>query len=403
MKGLMKKKARKKRRKLNKRDSKPDTSLDQIPDDVLMDILWRLPVDSLLILKCVSKLWYSLITSRYVTNTFYKTQVSLRRRFMYLIDKEGNSALLSTSPLNKLEQCCILTQDLTIQGGTRGFLVNALRGLMCFRTGTRVSVCNFTTTQHVELPLVKLSCFSIIEDSTTTMWNYFGYDHTRDEYKVLSIVSVYDKEERVVRSEHHVFVLGLGASWRNTRSLPPPPPHVPCSRGLSIDGVLYYGALNYDKTFFIVSFDLSSEEFTMMIQSPFVTTTMRANVMSYQGKVAIFDYSRLSIEHKLDLWVAGKNNNEWSDKKTFVLPMSNIRIILQGELLVESTGRMGEIILRNPRVDKKPVSVYIVYDLEKSKEVGAGGISAVQSNSFDTDSLHMTYWDDTMSIMYLQL
>ncbi|XP_023638944.1 putative F-box protein At3g52320 [Capsella rubella] len=314
---------------------KPEELKTSIPENVmLLEILPRLPAKSLMRFKCVSKLWCSFISSRYLTNLFLKSPYSAqgRRVFMSFVDREEpyfKYALVSSShgsvpvispydsvPVSNLDQ------DLDMHG-IEGFFVNALRGLVCFRIGTRVRICNLTTRQYVNLPLLRSRIMAAANDN---IWNYFGHDPVQDEYKVLSTVWEVSEEERVVRSEHHVLVLGPQASWRNTKSTVPPPPHRPYSQGITINGVLYYGAWIDKNRCVIMSFDMRSED--------------------------------------MDVWVvmdAGKS--QWSDKKTYVLPNFQT-LAMSNRLLIQATSHSCEIRLSKEDI-YRPRSA--IYDLEKNK------------------------------------
>ncbi|KAL0847844.1 hypothetical protein Bca101_021091 [Brassica carinata] len=399
VKGLRKKKmkiskVKRNRRVLSRPDSKPvAVDLPELPEEVLMQILARLPANLLMQFKCVSRRWYSMISSPYFANLFLKVQSSMpreRRLFMYLVDKDGHGdyALLSQLIRNLKANVFQLGEYVTIPG-MGGCLVNALRGLMCCRIGTSVRICNLTTKQHVELPIV----VSSISGDDFKMWNHFGYDPVQEEYKVISVTWEMT-QERVVRSEYHVLVLGPGASWRRiNQSLAP---HRPCSQGISMDGVLYYGAWTGENTFVVVSFNMRSEKFNL-IKLPLQAGT---NLMNYRGKLAVFDYSHLVSEHRIDLWVL-EDESQWSNKKTFVLPISDIDIVIPGELSVQGTSRDGAI-----RVFSKTDYwlLHAIYVLDSCKMTGGVILPKLRERlPFETESLHTTYWDDFESIMYLEI
>ncbi|XP_010431271.1 PREDICTED: putative F-box protein At3g52320 [Camelina sativa] len=186
----------------------------EIPEEVLIDILIRLPVKSLMRFKCVSRIWLSLITSRYFTNLYLKSS-SHRRVFLYA-KTQSEYALLTSSTHDHSDttSVSVFDQDWTIPGMGEHFL-NADRGLVCFQAGTRVRIGNLNTRQLVELPIVINSEGKC--KSNDNVWYYLGHDPVHDEYKVLSIVWELDNKHRVVRSEHRVLVLGAGASWKKTK------------------------------------------------------------------------------------------------------------------------------------------------------------------------------------------
>ncbi|KAJ4890096.1 putative F-box protein [Raphanus sativus] len=307
------------------------------------------------------------------------------------VDKDGHGdyALLSTFPRNLKAKVFELDEYVTIPG-MGGCLVNVLEGLMCCRIGRSVRICNLTTKQHVELPVV----VSNILGDNSNMWNHFGYDPIQEEYKVISLIWEM-AQERVVRSEYHVLVLGPGASWRRiTQSVPP---HCPCSQGVSIDRCLYYGAWTGENTFVVVCFNMSSEKFNLIKLPLHAAGT---NLMNYRGKLAVFDYSpNLASDQRLDMWVL-EDDSQWSNKKTFALPISNIDVIIPGELSVQGTSREGTV-----RVFSKTgySSLHALCDLYTGKKREWVALPKLRERlPFETDSLHTTYWDDFGSIMYLE-
>ena len=97
---------------------------------------------------------------------------------MYLVDRDGHGdyALLSQLITNLKATVFQLEEYVTIPG-MGGCLVNPLEGLMCCRIGRSVRICNLTTKQHVELPIV----VSNILGDDSNMWNHFGYDPIQEE------------------------------------------------------------------------------------------------------------------------------------------------------------------------------------------------------------------------------
>ncbi|XP_010480609.1 PREDICTED: putative F-box protein At3g52320 [Camelina sativa] len=283
------------------------TALLEIPEELLIEILIRLPAKSLMRFKCVSKIWLSLITSRYLTNRFLKP--SPRRRFLtYCMGSEthGEYALLTSSNHDHSDtSVSVVDKDLAIQTLGGGRLVSSVRGLLCFKNGRRVRICNLNTRQVVELPTIKE------ENNFEKVLFYFGHDPVNDEYEVLTTVwDVTYEEERVMRSEHQVLVLGAGAWWKKGQChILHRPFHSSCHGVITVNGVLYYRAWNDANKCVVMSFNLTSED--------------------------------------LDVWVledAGKS--QWSDRKTFVLPDFQMKPLFYGDrLVITGTSRSGELWL----------------------------------------------------------
>ncbi|CAL9246638.1 unnamed protein product [Arabidopsis halleri] len=215
-------------------NSKP-CGFENLTDDLLMDILARLPAKEVTRSMCVSQLWYTIISSRVFINLFLESPSSTKRQRLLLSivdkadpDKYGFLSSSSSSPRDHSDTSVSVLDQYLKMPGLGGYVVNALRGLLCVRLGRRVRICNLTTKQRVTLPIIRSS---LLAEQSDNIWIYFGHDPVRDEYKVLSTTWVITEEHRV-RSEHQVLVLGPVASWRSTQSRTLPPPHHPFSQDL---------------------------------------------------------------------------------------------------------------------------------------------------------------------------
>ncbi|CAL9224738.1 unnamed protein product, partial [Arabidopsis halleri] len=319
---------------------KPDskhTGFDNIPEDLLMKIFARLSAKYVTRLRCVSKLWYSLITSRYFTKLFLESPSSAKRQRMLvsLVDMAAprHYKYLSSSSTHDDHSdtsVCVMDQVLNMPG-LEGYFVNALLGLICVRLGRSLRIFNLTTRQRVILPVLRSKLLT--EDN---IWNGFAHDSVQDEYKVLSTFwEVSEDEGRVVRSDHQVLVLGRGASWRNTNGQIYSNRPYPQGCTMAINGVMYYGAWITKNTSVVMSFDLATEDFTMIelpIEAGIIWQASRANLMNYGDKVAVLEYSRLPSDGTIDLWVLEDARKvKWS-KKTLVLPLSQMNFVHGNEL-----------------------------------------------------------------------
>ncbi|KAL0714214.1 hypothetical protein Bca4012_021193 [Brassica carinata] len=365
-------------------------------------------------LKCVSKHWCSLISFRCFTNLFLETRQQ-RRLFMHLVNKENHSefALLSSSSSpnhpdsDKRAMVSVLKRDLNIPGMMGGEFVSALRGLLCVRVQGRLLICNLTTKQLVELPTIRRRLV-LPEPNDNNVWDYFCHDPVHDEYKALNIVWEESKsgEGKVVRSEHHVLVLGPGVSWRRIQSSSGssiPPPHRPCSQGKSINGVLYYGACIDNNTSVVMSFDLRSEEFTLIKLPLDVMTSNSPNLMNYGGKIAVYEYSEslLATNGTVDLWTLEDGGKSiWSNKMSLVLPVSQMSFASYNHLKMQSTTRSGEVRLAKSTFVFNQHVFFVTYDFERNKITSRFKLKPSYA-SIGT-CLRTNFWDDTESIMYLE-
>ncbi|ESQ28775.1 hypothetical protein EUTSA_v10019684mg, partial [Eutrema salsugineum] len=232
-----------------------------------------------------------------------------------------------------------------------------------------------------------------------------GHDPVNDEYKMLSIVRIFVKEERVVRSEHQVLVLGAGASWRKIQCHIP---HGPSSEEITINGVMYYKAtLDADRCV-VMSFDLCSEEFNL-IELP---NELRSgwywywnSFINHKGKLALLSYYRLSgdtcDEVTSAIWVLeDAKESQWLDKKTFVFPVSQNFIITNQQRM---GGTSGTVWIPEGKIERNQPTRFFIYDLERNDSTQGIEIRPFHDSFKTTNWLQAYLWDDIENIMYLEI
>ncbi|KAG2288389.1 hypothetical protein Bca52824_047993 [Brassica carinata] len=353
------------------------TAFEHIPNKVLMEILIRLPAKSVMRFKCLFH------------NFFHKTRQS-SRLFMYIVNNEKPSGymFLSTSPNPDSDKSILSLDHVLDMPVLGGHFVSGIRGLLCLRTERRMQICNLTTKQLVELELPPI-------DYDDNVWNYFGHDHVRDEYKVLNIVWEFSNDgEKLLRSsEYQVLVLAPQASWRNTQSSFIRPPHLPCTKGISINGVLYYRAqIDRSDTFVVMSFDLTSEEFSL-IKCP-LDVIPRPALMNYEGKISLFDV----FEYSVDIWtLEDAEKSIWSNMKSFVLTISDMDFVSWSRVWRQGTSRSGEVWLGKTNFDR---DLFISYDLERNNIIKRIEMNPLFNQT--EEAMYIFFWDDMESIMYLE-
>ncbi|CAL9244622.1 unnamed protein product, partial [Arabidopsis halleri] len=299
--------------------------------------------------KCISKLWSSLIRCRYFSNRYHTVASPLRppRLYMSLVyhlvcnsmevcHNPRKSVLLSSSSSSAES----FEQDLTIAGmGGRNMVV--LRGLILYNVCRKACIYNPTTTQSVTLPAVKSNIFAHEYYNKTVLY-FSGYDPVLDQYKVVCTVAVSSKKVKRITSEHWVFVLEPGGSWKRIEF---DQPHLPTRLGLCIKGVIYYLASTCKRRDIIVSFDVRSEEFSM-IQGPPVVSAYGESVgfIEYGGKPAVVDHTILVQTGLVDLWVL-EGAGKWLRKSLVLQPRQMHLVDNNIEFTVEGTTQNGEVIL----------------------------------------------------------
>lgn len=394
-------------RRRRRRDiCKSHEPLLEIPFDLVIEIFTRLPPKSLMRFKAVSKLWSSIVCSQYFTNLS-----SSPRIYMWLgFDEE--KILVSSSSSPDLDSSFVIDQDLTISA-MKGYSVSHVyRGLMCFTNGTNAQIFNTTTRQLVVLPEIEESNIIAEEYKFRKVIYRIGHDPVHDQYKVVCIVSTHN----VRRMEHWVFTLGGGVS-RQWRKIPSPcPQHSPFTQGLTMNGRMYYLGLVPDLLSPVfVRFDISSEKISVLqnVEDAFWCRYYYTEIIEYDGKLAILDYSDLVKDGVMELWVReDEEKNSWS-RKTLVLHPSHMNmvkmhIVHNMSLRVQGTTRNGDVILV-PQHITGPDDQFIVlpqvttlfyvflYNLQKNhlRKV------YIKSNRYNTKRWDVVGFDDIENFMSL--
>ncbi|XP_023645496.1 putative F-box protein At5g62660 [Capsella rubella] len=392
----------------------------EIPMDVVMaEILTRLPANLLMRLKCVSKLWSSLISSRYMRNRFL-TVPSPPRLYMSLRDltEYRNCMLLTLSPDTAAPSTFVVDHNRNISRMESHVLQN-LGGFMCYCFSGKPRLFNPVTRQLVTLPSIEKYIFKLPpEEGSSSCYSYcfFGLDPSNNRYKVLCSFGVYLEDSKEYSSEHRVFVLKPGGTRRrgSWKKVAPTPPdflrHISIPRGLSINGFIYYLAWTDVLKSTVVSFDTRSEKFMAMLQLPCKNVYQLPEVVAenltlieYGGKATIFDKTNLRDKGLVDLWVVeDAANKKWS-RKTLVLQPSQLHLVNNIILNVRGTTQNGKVLL----VPHELISPFHVlcYDLQ-SNDMRKIEIKSIPDHWFSKDKasvdIDLMFMDHSESILYLE-
>ncbi|XP_019086793.1 PREDICTED: F-box only protein 8-like [Camelina sativa] len=283
-----------------------------LPLDLLIEILTRLPAESLLKFKSVSKFWLSLLSSRDFCNRFL-TVPSQPRLYMSLMDRRfySKSLLLSSAVPSPFPSTLEFDQDLTVRT-MGGFDPRFLHGFICFMHYLNARIYIPTTRQLYIIPVIKESDIIAegrdLHNDPYTIQYYMGHDPVNDQYKLLCTIFVEDMGKK--RSEYWVYVLESGGSWKRKSVANDFHPHDPNILALCMKGAIYYCAWTDTYTCVLVRFDVRSEGFDMM-QVPWRAgekieklTRLEKTVLSpidYGGTVAVFDITYLKETGTVDL------------------------------------------------------------------------------------------------------
>ncbi|CAN7139913.1 unnamed protein product [Brassica rapa subsp. narinosa] len=394
-----------------------DWETGEIPEDLMIEIAARLPAKSVMRFKCISKFWSSLPLSTHFCNRFLTYQSQQPRFYMSLVHRLENtkSLLLSSTPTTTCpcpSSSLEFHQDLTIGGGMVGNLLRVLHGFICFTVKSEARIYNPSTRQLVILPCIQ-------ESFVKGYPHYFSlyficHDPVSDQYKLLCVITALfsrqgldeqEKEELAsvpeTISEHWVFVLEAGGSWKRVaedfRT-----PHHPSRQQVTMNNVLYYMAFtDSSQTCVLVSFDIRSEELSMIKLPP--PPGKRLALINYGGKVAVFDFSLLKENGLVDLWVVEHwRNKEWSRKTLFLQPCQ-MHLVTHCFFTAKGTTLKGQVLLVPQYLI--PPFYFLCYDFQLNhlKKVE---ISGIPDHWFTMDSFFKSFdvefMDPTENVKYLE-
>ncbi|XP_019099596.1 PREDICTED: F-box protein At2g16450-like [Camelina sativa] len=271
-----------------------------INDDLILDIISRLPSESIARFRCLSKQWASMLNTSPYFKELFQTRSSAKPHLIFAIVEKGVWSFFSLPQLeNPYEQSNLVAaadfhvkfshDDLQTNHSDdiRNFSYSYASGLF-FLHGCggqdRALTSNPITGRYAILPYTYKNLLCC-----------YGFDPIDKQYKALRMASPFD---------HETLTIGDGdMKWRKVKcSLP----HAIMSEGICINGVLYY--IGYTaSTWIIVCFDLRSEKFT------FIGVESLGKLINYKGKLALIHMgNEYAATKELHMWVLDDiEKNEW--------------------------------------------------------------------------------------------
>ncbi|KFK30034.1 hypothetical protein AALP_AA7G209000 [Arabis alpina] len=339
-----------------------------LPIDLIIEILSRLPAKSIARCRCVSKLWGSIIRSQVFTELVLTRSATTQPHLLFACEKNGEVFFYS-SPQNPYEKSSPITANyhMKFPFDDDDFVLRPVHGLICLkqirifkgRNTTALMICNPSTGQSLTLPRVKTRRVDVM--------SFLGYDPVGKQFKLLSMTSSISGSNRV-SAEHQILTLGNGKlSWRKIECSTP---HYPLSRGICINGVLYYPAEDkcIEGKFRIACFDIRSEKFKLIKR---VDEVVRGKLVNYKGKLATLrtDTSPFSIcrrSRSFELCVLeDAEKHEWSTH-TYVLPPLSTDLVSSSGMFFQGVTRRGEIVLSPPSYYPSDPFYLLYYNLERN-------------------------------------
>jgi F-box interacting protein len=273
--------------------------LDYIPKEVILNILSQLPVKSLIRFRCVSKTWFSLITSHdfitmHLNRALSKAQHPphlLFRHYDQKMEKESFTLLSSNNcfPRNHVSKlkggyfACPSSDFIELHCPHKRFtkqflsIVGSSNGLVCLldddpsNSGHDIVPLLWNPSIHKSIflpsPGVKFPPFC------TPQFLGFGYDPKTEDYKLVRLEYKDEVDDEVLKpyqSLVHIYTLRTGV-WRTITSPCPGARLIIPYQFLSVfvNGAVHWLAhTDYDnidyQTFVILSFDIGDEIFREM-------------------------------------------------------------------------------------------------------------------------------------------
>uniref|UniRef100_A0A1J3IX61 F-box protein n=1 Tax=Noccaea caerulescens TaxID=107243 RepID=A0A1J3IX61_NOCCA len=336
------------------------TQLRDIPMDVVMDIFARVPARTVASCRSVSKQWRSIIGRPGFTELFLTMSWTRPRLLLFTFQFEGKIFNFSLpQPQNPDDESSLVATryhvhynhsptDFSFRFGS------PLGGFICRRDrdrdgGVTMVICNPITGESVSLP--KVESMTSVETIP-----FLGYDPVDKQFKVLGI------KDDGVSNTHHIVTLENGNHlWRAIQCKP----HFPKSRGICIDGVLYYTA-GVDPGLWvnmIVCFDFRSEKFSFIsIDDEMMNAS--CTLINYKGKLSALQFT-CPRPRRLEFWVLEDAvKRKWS-KKIYIFPSFRQSFVdRSGSDIVGMTGQ-GEVVLSSP-ILSDPFYIYC-YKLESNR------------------------------------
>ncbi|KAK1377215.1 putative F-box and associated interaction domains-containing protein [Heracleum sosnowskyi] len=363
---------------------------DVLPE--LINIIFtRLPVQSLLRFRCVSKSFRALIDSpNFIKSHLNQSLVSNSYQTIVTLNNNNNNEIHSTN-FDSLDQPILLTQPATL-------VLGSCNGLLCLLYNNDVFLYNPSTREKKKLPHVETrahpSHVGFRGECDKVVYG-MGYDCVNDNYKVVRIMDC----DHELDSEFMVYSL-ISNSWRRIKDFPyfiefgtlgkqnvnvNGALHWPVTMKSQIEDFLrlnedFLRPFNFDSK--IVSFNLATEEFGLIALPTSRDENFPIKVVELGGRLSVHCNERMNY---IDIWVMGCYGVKESWSKLYILTVSqpaSIGRFVGVQAIVYSLD--GQRVL----LEKKDGKIYW-YDLElkRVKRIRIPGLSNISFTHICVGSL----------------
>ncbi|XP_026442139.1 F-box/kelch-repeat protein At3g23880-like [Papaver somniferum] len=291
---------------------------NKLPGEIALEILIRVPSETVLDCKLVCKSWRNLLSIDpsfppkhlyHLNHPSTAAEDSCKLGFLALIDNnrlyffeyndDQNHEL--RKPIERIKR--MVTTPIK---GSR--FIGSCNGLICLvgeEHDIPVRICNPFTKEYVNLPEIRID-----GDDLDFCTFGFGYLPSTNEYKVVA-VHVFETE----LIEVHIYTLGSGNGWRNLgkfNSEFSPMYNQDQEHGSFVNGSIYWAGANLNT---ILTFDLIEEKFCKHLEPP--PLPLDTDLQSHT--IGVLDGSLyISIldeeERGFDVWLLKKKNDKHEKK-----------------------------------------------------------------------------------------
>lgn len=340
-------------------------SLGILPEGVMIEILSRLPPESLIRFKCVRKSWYALISdpkfkAKHFSNSLQHKHVLLKRLVTNNSGNKQNIFSFLKLPLSIDRSLSVSDIDLPFDEDFRFFEIRGhSHGLLCLTDLRKdIFLCNPSTREFHKLPpsILLLTEPPVEPDGYDSSTNAvgFGYDSKSRDFKVVRVVDFVEGPGYFYPPRVEIYDLSKDR-WREIET--PVCGHVfwaPCFE-MYHEGTYYWWADTEGGTEIIQTFDMSEEVFGRIpVPESFQGTGDRYRSLGVlDGSIVLFHYPSRGDERSFDMWEMEKDESggvSWSKLLT-IGPVSGIEkpllFVSSEELLMEANE--GQVILYNIR------------------------------------------------------
>ncbi|XP_030966524.1 F-box/kelch-repeat protein At3g06240-like [Quercus lobata] len=293
---------------------------EDLPNEVLYEILHKLPLKSLIQLRCVSKSFNSLITSpAFINFSFTRSHPDSNKlivryldveyhveRYKLIVEDNDNNDSFSSEQIQDFE--------FPLRSSWAYFqLVGSANGLFCLHEGNRFILWNPCIRKFITLPTPCLfPCFL-----------GFGFDSRNNDYKLvriaksakLSLVEVCSVSER---------------AWRVASGGDLCPARITCSvlhpQPASLNGALHFVANDWGgaQSLVVLSFDLGDEVFRVIsLPNGNFGSGADIGISVFNGSLSLLSY-KYECQHRrrvqcCSVWVMNKYDDVDSWTKQFII------------------------------------------------------------------------------------